>query len=278
MSRPLTGFSAKGGELRIGLGNRPVGQLMVVPGTDLAGIVERINHPAAGFEARGIVATLRAVGTLQAIELGGGEGLPLQVSGTMVGPDPHTLQFTLNPRDALGMTPPPDLSVPGFANFFGLNDVFVAEPSSAFDAKVPPGLFNSNAAPGTAQALTLNPWIRDNPDNLGDWSTLCQMSDLLNSPMNIAAAGELGRGNQTLADYAESIVEWAMIRASASNADLAFKQVLLDQLKNQKKLLPTLTITDRLDNLAAFQQAHEDSLRLLSSMPKLLDSLGLHVH
>jgi hypothetical protein len=278
MSLPMAAFTAKGGDFHLNLGARPVGHVKVDAGSDMSSIVGRIKAPETGLVPHGIQAVLRTAGDLAAIEIGGGRGEPLSVAGSAIGMGPGLLTFHVNPRDLLGFALPPDQAVPGFANFFGLNDVFVAAPPDAFDPKIPPGLFNSNATRGTAQALAVNPRIQDNPGDLGDSRTLTQIADLLNSPVNLAAAGELPRSNQTLVDYADSIVEWASVTAAVLKADLAFKKVLLDQINNQKNALPDLTMNDRLEHLAAFQQAHQDSSRLLLTVPRLLDSLGPHFH
>jgi hypothetical protein len=277
-STPLPGFAAAGGELVIAKGTSGLGKLKIAAGAPLDDIAASINAAEAPFAAAGIRARVRSAGPVHSLEIGGAFGEPLGLSGSAVGPAPGQLAFCVNPRDCLGLAHLADYTVPGFANFFGLNDVFVADPDGSFEPKLPPGLFNTNAQPGTARALAVNPRIRDNPAELGDQETLAKMSDLLHNPVNIPAAGDLPRISASLVDYAESIVVSADRVASGAKSDLAFQQVLLTQIENQQTRLPEMQVNDRLDHLSTFQQTHHDSARVLATMPQLLDCLGPHTH
>ncbi len=267
-------FSAAGGVLSITVGGNPAGRLTVKPGATLQNIAQAINDPAGPFAGTGVAASLAGEAGGATLEIAGPNGQPLGFGGTAVGTGPGQLQFGLNPRDALGFTASAGQVVLGFANVLGLNDIFVADPPDAFDSKAPTGLFTSTAAPGTAQALAVNPSLGNNPGQL-DPTTVQRVADLLSSPVTIAAAGGLARGSYGLGHYAETIANVAAAKVTDARNGLAYQRVLVDGLNNQKAGLGGMEMNDHLANLNTYQQAYQDSAQVVSSMPQLLDRLGI---
>ncbi len=164
--------------------------------------------------------------------------------------------------------------VAGFANFFGLNDLFVAE-NDAFETKAPIGVFVTSAAPGTAQALALNPGLRGDPARIGTAATIRQISDLLCNPLNIAAAGDLPKGSWRLAHYAEAIVNQVHKSALNNRAQITYHRALLGQLEREKASAD-IDVNDRLSTLMALQQTYHDSTEVVSGLARLSEQLKVH--
>lgn len=275
---PSTGFAAAGGSLALSQDGAPLGRIDIKKSTDLTAIAEAVNDPKAGFAGRGIRAEVIAFGTQQILEIANASGLPLTAEGTAAGSGPGLLDLRLNARDSLGLAPAADQVVSGFANFFGLNDIFVAEPSDAFDAKAPIGMFTSTAVAGTARALALHPVLRTDPKRLTDASTARGLAERLHNEVNMAAAGGLPRGSLSLVGYAEKIVSTATASSLDVHNRLAFQQTLLDSLSQQQSSVSDIDINEAVGELGTYQQAFEDSSRIVSTMSQLFSSLGVSVH
>jgi flagellar hook-associated protein 1 len=267
-------FSAAGGSLAIGLSGATVGRLAIKAGDDLQTIAEGINDAAGPFAACGIRAAVRSDGSASTLEVGAVDGQGVQLTGSAVGNGAGQLDLRLNPRDALALSPPASQVVSGLANFFGLNDVFAADPADAFDSKAAAGIFTSTASPGTAQSLKADASIADNPRAFADPGSAQQIADTLASPVNIAAAGGMPRGSYSFAQYAGRIAAAVAANATDARSQLGYQRVLVEGLKGQQAGLPSMTMDDRLTDLATYQQTYHNSTRVVSTIPQLLRSLG----
>ena len=230
------------------------------------------------FGSHGITAWVGVVGPDSYLAIADRGGQPLSVAGTAVGNGPGQLDLRRSPRDTLGLCPSADQVTSGFANFFGLNDIFVADPTDAFDSKAPTGIFTSTATAGTARALVLNPTVRDDPSRLGDTTMARQIADLLCGTVNVAAAGGMERANVSLAQYATKIVASVSANTKSARSRLTFQQTLLDGLTNQQAGMANMDMNDTLTNLTTLQQAYHDLSQVISSMSLLVRSLGVSVH
>lgn len=265
-------FAARAGTLVIaGADGREIGRADIGEGMDLNAIAEAVNTTSRPLADAGITAHVRKAGALSWLEIAARAGGALLFQGSAAGTQSGQLDFALNPRDSLRLVPAPSRIVPGLANYLGLNDLFVAEPSDAFDAKAPTGVFASTAIPGTAMALALNPAADGSP--FDDAGTIAAAAEMLAAPLNIAAAGGLPRMAQRLDDYAATIIATIAAEAAASQGQIIFRKSLLDGLSAQKEALPLIDIDDEIRTLGQYRQAHEDSARVIASITRLIEGL-----
>ena len=273
---PRNGFLAAGGPLAISVAGTPLPSCQIDPGAPFAAIAERINNDQAPWAAAGLRAQVLRGGSLEILDIGHRGGLPLAFDGPAAGAGPGQLDLRYNLRDMLGLNPISTQVAPGFANFFGLNDLFVADPGDAFESKAPIGVFVTSATPGTAQALALNPYMSADPSKLGAVATIRQISDLLCNPLNIAAAGDLPKGSWRLAQYAEAIVNQVHMSALNNRAQITYHEALLDQLARQRTA--EIDVTDRLATLMTLQQTYQDSTEVVSGLARFSEQLRASVH
>jgi len=273
---PRTGFLATGGPLGISLAGTPLPPCPIDPGTPFAAIAERINGDQTPWAMAGLRAQVLRAGGAEVLDIGHRGGLPLAFDGPAAGAGPGQLDLRYNLRDMLGLNPISTQVVPGFANFFGLNDLFIADPTDAFESKAPIGVFVTSATPGTARALALNPAMGADPSRLGTAATIRQISDLLCNPLNVAAAGDLPKGSWRLAQYAEAIVNQVHMASLNNRAQITYHQALLDQLSRQKTA--EIDVTDRLSTLMTLQQTYQDSTEVVSGLARFSEQLRASVH
>src|SRR5579859_5904186 len=273
---PRTGFLAAGGPLAISLAGSALPPCPIDPGSPFAAIADRINGEQTPWAGAGLRAQVLRAGSAEVLDIGHRGGLPLAFDGPAAGTGPGQLDLRYNLRDLLGLNPISTQVVPGFANFFGLNDLFVADPGDAFEAKAPIGVFVTSATPGTAQALALNPSMSADPSKLGTMATIRQISDLLCNPLNIAAAGDIPKGSWRLAQYAEAIVNQVHMSALTNRAQITYHEALLDQLARQR--MAEIDVTDRLATLMTLQQTYQDSTEVVSGLARFSEQLRASVH
>lgn len=273
---PRFGFQAGGGELGIHLAGTSLPRCAIAPGSNFTAIAEQLNGEQTPWAQAGLRAQVLRAGNAEMLDVGHRGGLPLAFDGPAAGPAPGQLDFRYNLRDQLGLCPASQEVVPGFANFFGLNDLFVADPFDAFEAKAAIGVFVTSAKPGTANALSLSPGLRADPARLGNAATIRQISDLLCNPLNIAAAGDLAKGSWRLAQYAEAIVNQVHMAANGNRMQLTYHKALLDQLGREKS--SEIDVNDRLNLLMTLQQTYQDSTQVVSSLARLNEQLKAPVH
>ena len=273
---PRFGFNAAGGDLGIHLGGAALPRCRIEPGIPFSAIAEQLNGEQTAWAKAGLRAQILKAGTAEVLDIGHRGGLPLAFDGSAVGTATGQLDFRYNLRDQLGLTPHASQVVPGLANFFGLNDLFVADPFDAFESKAAIGVFVSSATPGTAQALSLNPDLRNDPSRIGTPATIRQISDMLCNPLNIAAAGDLPKGSWRLAQYAEAIVTQVHRAAVNNRTQLTYHRTLLDQLGKQRTA--EIDVNDRLGVLMTLQQTFHDSNEVMTGLALLSEQLKSSVH
>jgi len=273
---PRFGFLAAGGELAITLAGTALPRCLVAAGSNFNAIAEQLNGEQTPWAQAGLCAQVLRAGAAEMLDIGHRGGLPLAFDGSAVGTAAGQLDFRYNLRDQLGLCPTSQEVVPGFANFFGLNDLFVADPFDAFEPKAAIGVFVSSARPGTAEALALNPGLRADPSRLGNASTIRQISDLLCNTLNIAAAGDLPKGSWRLAHYADAIVNQVHRAAHGNRAQLTYHKALLEGLVREKA--SEIDVNDRLGVLMTLQQTYHDSTQVVSSLGRLAEQLKVPVH
>jgi hypothetical protein len=271
---PRFNFAAAGGDLTLSLAGTALGGVAIAAGNGLAQIVERIGDSA--WTQAGITAQLLRAGNAEILDIAHAGGLPLAFGGSALGAAPGQLDLRYNLRDHLGLSAPPDQVVPGFANYFGLNDLFVADPFSAFDSKAAIGVFATTAQPGTAAALALNPGLASDPAGLGAAVTIRQISDLLCNALNVAEAGDLPRGSYLPAQYADAIVRQVDNAARNNQVQLTFHRALLDRLGDEKNA--EIDVNRRLGTLMALQQTYHDATQIVAGLSRLNEQLKLPVH
>ncbi|MTJ81977.1 MAG: hypothetical protein F8N37_13340 [Telmatospirillum sp.] len=275
---PREGFQAAGGDLSIMVDGRMAGRITIRPGDGLAAIAQAINDPRAPFAAEGIAAGVTTADGGEMLEISHRWASPLAFGGTIVGSQPGQIDLRLNSRDRLGLYPPVTQIVSGFANFLGLNDIFVAGPLSGVDSKAPIGIFASTAAPGMAGAIRLNPLFRDRPERLSDAALAGAVAEMLQSDVNLAAAGGFPRGSQSLPLYAETIVATAATTARNAETLRVFQQTFLHSLNRQRSGLSCFDIDHTAARLSTYQQAFQDSSFVASTMKQFFGSLGAPMH
>jgi hypothetical protein len=273
---PHFGFSAAGGDLALRIGGTALPPLRIAAGAGLAEIATAIGHDDSAWARAGLRAQTLRAGNAEILDIGHRGGLPLTFSGPSFGNGPGLLDLRYNLRDQLGLTAQADQVVSGLANFFGLNDLFVVEPSGAFDSKAAIGVFTTTAAPGTAAALSLNPGIQRSPALIGASNTVRQMSDLLCNAINIAEAGDLPRGSYRLADYAEAIIRQVDSAARNNRVQLSYHRALLDRLGAEKAA--DIDVNQRLQTLMTLQQTYHDATQIIAGLARLNDQLRQPVH
>ena len=271
---PRFGFAASGGELTLALQGNALGGMTIAAGSGLARIAEQIG--AGPWAQAGIKAQLLRAGNAEILDVAHAGGLPLSFGGSAFGSAPGQIDLRYNLRDHLGLAAPAEQVVPGFANFFGLNDLFVAEPFSAFDSKAAIGVFATTAEPGTAAALALNPGLAADPAKLGAASTIRQISDLLCNALNIAEAGDLPRGSYSPAQYADAIVRKVDSEARNNQLQLTYHRALLDRLGEEKNA--DIDVNRRLGTLMTLQQTYHDATQLVAGLSRLNEQLNAAVH
>jgi hypothetical protein len=273
---PRFHFTAQAGQLAVNVNGASLPPLTLTTGQTLAEIVDLVNQAEQNWAKAGLRAQLLHAGNMEILDISHRSGLPLQFSGTCFGPGQGQLDLRYNLRDQLGLIGAADQVVAGFANFFGLNDIFIAEPSDAFDAKAAIGVFTTTAQPGTAGAVKLNPGVAQDPKRLGGTATIRQMSDLLCNSLNIAAAGDLPKGSYRLAQYAETIVALVDQAARNNKTMLTYNRALLEQLARQKST--EISVNDRLSDLMTLQQTYNDSTQVVAGLNRLAEQLRNPVH
>lgn len=273
---PRFGFLASGGDLAISIAGTLLPRYAVAPGSNFTAIAEQLNGEQGAWAQAGLRAQVLRAGAAEVLDVGHRGGLPLAFDGSAIGTAAGQLDFRYNLRDQLGLCPSSQEVVPGLANFFGLNDLFVADPYDVFESKAAIGVFVTSAAPGTASALALNPGLRADPSRLGAAATIRQISDLLCNPLNIAAAGDLPKGSWRLAHYADAIVNQVHMAANGNRAQLTYHKALLAQLGREKA--SEIDVNDRLGTLMTLQQTYHDSTQVMSSLGRLTEQLKAPVH
>lgn len=268
---PRFDFLAAGGDLGIGVDGAALPRCPIAPGSTFTAIAEQLNGEQSPWAQAGLRAQVLRAGKAEVLDVGHRGGLPLSFDGSAVGAAAGQLDFRYNLRDQLGLCPSSSEVVAGLANFFGLNDLFVADPHDAFEAKAAIGVFVTSATPGTAQALALNPALGADPSKIGTAATIRQISDLLCNPLNIAAAGDLPKGSWRLAHYADAIVNQVDQSAVNNRAQLTYHRALLDQLGREKSA--EIDVNDRLGLLMTLQQTYHDSTQVVSSLGRLTEQL-----
>lgn len=274
-SPALPAFSARGGTLGILLDGISAGTVTIAPGADLQAVTDLINDETGPFASHAIAATLVSGIAGVSIEIACHAGWPIALEGSMIGKDAGQLDMSLNMRDRLGLVPPAQQVITGFANFLGLSDLFLADPPEAFDSKAPTGIFTSTAAPGTAQVLAINPLMME---VLADADLGGAIADMMKTPFNIAQAGDMERGSHALTDYADQILTKIAANGAAARGKAVYRKTLLDGLNHQHRDVATIDMSDRVESLTVYQRAFHDSSSLISSMGQLMASLGGAVH
>ena len=273
---PRFNFTAAAGELTLSVAGTPLGGLPIAAGSTMAEIAGRIGEEEHPWARAGMRAQVLRAGNAEILDIGHAGGLPLTFGGSAFGHAPGQLDLRYNLRDHLGLAPAAEQVVPGFANFFGLNDMFVAEPSGAFDSKAAIGVFATTAQPGTAAALTLNPGVAREPAKLGAAATIRQISDLLCNALNIAEAGDLPRGSYCLAHYADAIVRQVDNAARNNQVQLTYHRALLDRLSGEKSA--EIDVNRRLQTLMTLQQTYQDATQLVAGLSRLNEQLRVPLH
>jgi flagellar hook-associated protein FlgK len=269
---PRFNFAASGGELAIAAAGRPLGGVTISAGSGFAQIAAQIAEPAGLLARAGLRAQLLRAGTAEILDIGHRLGLPLAFHGSAVGAGSGQLDLRYNVRDQLGLAGPATQTVPGLANFFGLNDLFVAQPGDGFDGKAAVGVFATTAAAGTASALALAPGLLEDPAQLGATSTIRQISDLLNNSLNFAEAGDLPRGSYRPAQYADAIIGKVQSAAANNRVQLSYHRALLDQLG--REMVGQIDVNGRLQALMTLQQTYHDATQLVAGLARLRERLN----
>ena len=273
---PRFDFAASGGEMAIGLGGHKLGSLAIAAGSRLAEIVQRIGEEDGPLARAGLRAQLLRAGNAEILDIAHQGGLPLTFEGSAIGPAPGQLDPRYNLRDQLRLAGRAERVVPGLANFFGLNDLFVAEPAGAFDGKAAIGIFTTTAMPGTAAALALNPGMAADPVLIGVAATIRQISDLLCNPLSIAQAGDLPKGSYRLTHYADAILQKVQGAARDNKIQLTYHQALLDRLRQEKA--DEINVDHRLAALMTLQRTYHDATELVAGLSRLTEQLRAPVH
>ena len=273
---PQFNFTAAGGELTASIAGQRGPSLDIAAGASLAAIAEQIAAPDGGFARAGLRAQMLRAGNAEILDIGHGLGLPLAFEGSAFGTREGQLDLRYNLRDMLGLNGPADQVVAGLANFLGLNDLFVAEPASSFDAKAAIGIFATTATPGTAGALALHPGLAADPSMLGAASTIRQISDLLCNALNIAEAGDLPRGSYRLAQYADAIMQQVAVAARNNAVQLTYHRTLLDRLGDERS--SKIDVNNRLQTLMTLQQTYQDATQVIAGLARLNEQLKQPVH
>jgi len=269
---PRFNFAATGGDLSIAAAGRPIGGLSIAEGSGFAQIAAQIAEPAGALARSGLRAQVLRAGTAEVLDIGHRHGLPLSFDGSAIGAAQGKLDLRYNVRDQLGLAGTATQTVPGLANFFGLNDLFVAQPGTAFDGKAAVGVFTSTAAAGTAAALALAPGLVENPLQLGAAATIRQISDLLNNSLNFAEAGDLQRGSYRPAQYADAIIGKVQSAAANNRVQLGYHRALLDQLG--REMVGQIDVNNRLQALMTLQQTYHDATQIVAGLAHLRERLN----
>ena len=264
-------FRALGGALTFFQNKKRIGEIEIAEGAGSDAIVALIQDKGAAF---GVSARIRNDQQQFWLDVWSNDGHPLELKGSMTGTGRNRLNFCASAADLLALHPAAEQVITGFANFLGLNDLFIATPSSAFDSKAPTGVFTSTATPGTAGALSVNPAIVNKNGSHLDAGTMRRAAQILSTPMNIAAAGDLPRRQQTLEQYATTIIAAADQQNQIAQRQLVYNQALFSGLNSQRSGLPHIDIDGEIRQLGGYRQAYRDSSRVLSTLGQLFQAVA----
>jgi flagellar hook-associated protein 1 FlgK len=164
---PTAAFAAAAGTLSITDNGTTYGPLTINPGDSLQTIADNLTSQVAGS---GILASVQTDGTNSWLDIASTDGQPLTFSGSALGAAAGYLDINPDARDALGLSPAPDQTASGFADFLGLNDFLVSnQPQTIVDSQTLTTGFTTTGA--TNLELSDATW-RDGDPTTGDPQSL----------------------------------------------------------------------------------------------------------
>ena len=210
---------------------------------------------------------------LQSIELYSDRVDNFSLSGSLLGKRENLLDFTYNMSDQLGLMSPAYSLIPGFSNFFGLNDLITLDSDLIPHVINSPGLFSSNAMPDLARSIHLSSKFNAE-DNDRVYQEICKkFPEILTEPVNIAEAGLISRCSKNMIDYCDLISDWVYDSFENKQYQINFDRALKEQLGHQKNKFQNFTILNQIEELAIYQASQLDYKKLLLDIPKLLSTL-----
>ena len=190
-SPPTANFTAAGAAtltVSVGGATYTVGGANGVGNDSLSTIADLVNADPTMAKA-GITAAVGTDGTNSWLNLSNAAGQPMTFGGSVIGNGVGQFQINLNARDALGLTPPPDQTVSGFANFLGLNDLLVTGQNvTTFESQTLTNNFTTTT-PGNLD-LSDGTWVGGDPVtnapqslniNIATGSTLASIAKQINA-------------------------------------------------------------------------------------------------
>ncbi len=174
----------------------------------------------------------------------------------------------------------------GFANYFGLNDLFVTTANSSGDPitgianiiQVRPDIAADqrlltrgplNSATGGSAPAVGAPAV-----SAGDSSVIQAMADRFGDKLTFAAAGGMGPAFTSLTGYGTDIITSNSIRASQSETEVEFRRSVFDQLSFRLQSDSGVNIDEELGNMIVFQNAYAAAAQVISATEELFDVLN----
>lgn len=250
--------AARSGTAYVAVVDRVTGAAVTTVAVDLAAPSPAVlaAQLAAGLGPHG-TATLNGDGALE-LEAAAGYGLAIAEGDSAV---------TLT--DAAGRT-----RSFGFAHYFGLNDLLVADGASPTDLAVRPDLLADpsrlgraklDAAPGPPPSAALG--------GPADSRGARGLAAAFEGGAAAAARGSLPAGSYRLADYAAEIVAAAAVAAAGAASLAAGDRALAEDLAARQASVAGVNLDEELSRLVLYQQAYSVSARVVAIVDELLGEL-----
>ena len=164
----------------------------------------------------------------------------------------------------------------GFSHYFGLNDFFVGDNSVNLasniavrsDIVTTPELI-SHTEFSDAAAIAGDQAITD-----GGISVAQRLADVFNTTFAFAATGELGATNVKMSEYASQILASNATQAAEAENQIAFKQVLYDDIKFRSESFSGVNIDEEMADLITLQNSFAAVARVITVTQELMDTLN----
>lgn len=161
----------------------------------------------------------------------------------------------------------------GFAHWFGLNDLIVAEPATGGLAVRADILTDPSRLAAARLDVEIGPPLTATLGGSGDNRGAQALAGSLDRPTQTIARAGLPAGQVTLGDYAGDVTSMAA-RAAASAADRTeSRQALVNELAFREGAVSDVNLDEELARLVAYQQAYAVAARLISVTDELFGEL-----
>lgn len=163
----------------------------------------------------------------------------------------------------------------GFSHYFGLNDLFVGDPTISLAGSIKvradiianPGLLSR----GELSEGTLTDGTR--AISVGNNTIAKRMSDLFTQDLTFAATGGLPKTTTDLSGYGATILATNANLAAQTKDVLEFRKILFMDTKSKAESFSGVNVDEEMSNMILFQNAYNASARIISALDEMLRTL-----